>query len=45
MDEAREPARAALLTLSDGVIGARAAPGADGDTGVVAAGIYEGDGP
>ena len=40
-DEPREPARSALLTLSDGVIGARAGSRADdADTGVVAAGIY-----
>ena len=44
MDAALEPARSALLTLSDGVIGARAGSGDADGTGVVAAGIYEGDG-
>ena len=40
------PRAPALLTLSDGVIGARAGSRADdADAGVVAAGVYAGDGP
>ena len=46
VDLASEPARAAILTLGDGVVGARAdSPGSPEGTGVVAAGIYAGAGP
>ncbi len=46
VDPASEPARAAILTLSDGIVGTRAAsPGSTEGAGVVAAGIYQGEGP
>ena len=45
-DPAGEPARAAILTISDGVVGTRAeSPTGGEDGGVVAAGIYQGEGP
>ena len=46
VDPASEPARSAIFTLSDGIIGTRAdSPGSPEGTGVVAAGIYHGAGP
>lgn len=46
VDLASEPARAAILTLSDGIVGTRAnSPGSTEGAGVVAAGIYHGAGP
>jgi trehalose/maltose hydrolase-like predicted phosphorylase len=46
VDSGREPARAAVLTLADGVVGTRAAVPGEKDAGeVVAAGLYEGTGP
>jgi trehalose/maltose hydrolase-like predicted phosphorylase len=46
LDPAREPARAAILTLGDGIVGTRAdLPGGTEGAGVVAAGIYQGVGP
>lgn len=45
VDPASEPARAAILTLGDGIVGTRAhSPGSSEGTGVVAAGIYQGAG-
>ena len=45
VDPASEPARAAILTLSDGIVGTRAdSPGSTEGAGVVAAGIYQGEG-
>jgi trehalose/maltose hydrolase-like predicted phosphorylase len=46
VDLASEPARAAILTLGDGIVGTRAeSPGSTDGAGVVGAGIYQGAGP
>jgi trehalose/maltose hydrolase-like predicted phosphorylase len=46
VDPAREPARSAMLTLGDGIVGTRADSPCDTEgVGVVAAGIYQGTGP
>jgi trehalose/maltose hydrolase-like predicted phosphorylase len=46
VEPASEPARAAILALGDGIVGTRAdAPGSTEGAGVVAAGIYQGEGP
>ena len=46
VDQASEPARAAILALGDGIVGTRAdSPGSTEGAGVVAAGIYQGAGP
>jgi len=46
IDPARESGFSAILTLCDGIVGARAGSPADSQgTGVVAAGIYHGSGP